>query len=83
MPRAKREADVRLNRMKSLESVPLESIRRFWNRSLRFIDAYRCGLNGQQAAWAAKKYRGHRVLPADIMREIEELNRTQEKSSGP
>ena len=29
---------------------------RFSNRSLRFMDAYRRGLNGNQAAWASKKY---------------------------
>jgi len=28
-------------------------------------------LNGKQAAWAAKKYGGHRVLPETIMEEIE------------
>ena len=27
--------------------------------------------NGRQAAWAARKYRGHRVLPASIMEELE------------
>jgi len=40
-------------------------------RSLRFMDAYRKGLNGKQAAWASKQYRGHRVLPETIMAELE------------
>ncbi len=31
------------------------------------MDAYRKGLDGKQAAWAAKKYRGHHVLPDTIM----------------
>jgi hypothetical protein len=35
------------------------------------MDAYRKGLNGQQAAWAAKKYRGHRALPPTILMEYE------------
>jgi len=35
------------------------------------MDAYSQGLNGKQAAWAARKYRGHRVLPASIMDELE------------
>ncbi|KAJ7096542.1 hypothetical protein B0H15DRAFT_773816 [Mycena belliarum] len=30
------------------------------------------GLNGRQAAWAARKYHGHRVLPESIMEEIDE-----------
>ncbi|KAJ6465974.1 hypothetical protein DFH09DRAFT_957012, partial [Mycena vulgaris] len=35
----------------------------FANRSLRFIDTYSTGINGSQAAWFARKYHGHRVLP--------------------
>ncbi len=31
------------------------------------MDAYRKGLTGAQAAWAAKKYSGHRVLPHNIL----------------
>jgi len=34
------------------------------------MDAYGRGLNGRQAAWASRKYRGHRVLPNDIMEEL-------------
>jgi hypothetical protein len=44
----------------------------FANRSRRFIDAYGKGLNGQQAAWAARKYRGHRVLPETLMDDLEQ-----------
>ena len=49
-------------------------MRRFFTRSLRFMDAYRKGLNGRQAAWAAKKYRGHRVIPETILRELSTAN---------
>jgi hypothetical protein len=38
------------------------------------MDAYRKGLNGRQAAWAAKKYRGHRVTPETILRDLEKAN---------
>ena len=44
---------------------------RFATRSLRFMDAYRKGLDGKQAAWASKKFRGHRVLPASIMEDLD------------
>ncbi|KAJ7099116.1 hypothetical protein C8R44DRAFT_642479 [Mycena epipterygia] len=44
---------------------------RFGNRSSKFVDAYAAGLNGRQAAWAARKYRGHRVIPASIMEELD------------
>jgi hypothetical protein len=30
------------------------------------MDAYAKGLDGKQAAWAAKKYHGHRVLPDSL-----------------
>ncbi|KAH9923306.1 hypothetical protein B0H21DRAFT_701256 [Amylocystis lapponica] len=39
-------------------------------RSRRFMDAYRRGLDGKQAAWAARKYHGHRVLPNSILQEL-------------
>jgi hypothetical protein len=35
------------------------------------MDAYRKGLNGKQAAWAAKKYRGHRMIPDSILEDLE------------
>ena len=35
------------------------------------MDAYRKGLTGKQAAWASKKYKGHRVLPNTILAELE------------
>jgi hypothetical protein len=35
------------------------------------MDAYEKGLSGKQAAWASKKYRGHRVLPEMILNELE------------
>jgi hypothetical protein len=51
-------------------------MRRFANRSYRFMDAYSRGLNGRQAAWAARKYRGHRMLPETIMDELEKASVT-------
>ncbi|KAG2036682.1 hypothetical protein BDR03DRAFT_865592 [Suillus americanus] len=49
-------------------------LRRFAMRSRRFMDAYHKGLNGKQAAWAVKKYHGHRVLPDSILTELDEAN---------
>ena len=40
------------------------------NRSARFISAYHAGLSGSQAAWANRKYHGHRTLPPDIIAEV-------------
>ena len=40
------------------------------------MDAYHKGLSASQAAWAAKKYRGHRVLPKTLMQDMEEAKMT-------
>ncbi|KAJ7156124.1 hypothetical protein C8R43DRAFT_834614, partial [Mycena crocata] len=62
-PASSSEADLQENMLEALESVPLVSMRRFAVRSSRFADAYHRGLDGVDAAWANKKYRGHRTLP--------------------
>lgn len=36
------------------------------------MDAYDKGLTGKQSVWAAKKYKGHRVLPEWILDELYE-----------
>ncbi|KAI5993568.1 hypothetical protein EDD15DRAFT_2167169 [Pisolithus albus] len=51
----------------------LNFIEHFAIRSARFIDAYRNGLDGRQAAWAVKRYRGHRVIPEGILKELDNL----------
>ncbi|KAJ7181903.1 hypothetical protein C8R46DRAFT_1186823 [Mycena filopes] len=35
-----------------------------------YMDAYRQGLNVRQAAYAAKKYKSHRRIPADVMADV-------------
>ncbi|KAJ7582440.1 hypothetical protein C8J56DRAFT_791426, partial [Mycena floridula] len=60
-PTSSKEADLERNMVESLDSVPIESI--FATRSSRFADGYFNGLTGAQAAWANKKYQGHRTLP--------------------
>jgi len=57
--------------LSSLSVIPLESIRRVFIRSQRFMDTYRRGLSGKQAAWASKKFHGHRVLPNSILNDLE------------
>ena len=81
--RAKTLREMEIKMLECLDAVPLEQIRRcvvvsvfapglkplsrFANRSARFISAYRQGLSGAQAAWANKKYHGHRILPPDMV----------------
>jgi len=40
---------------------------RYANRCAQFIHVYASGLNGPEAAWANRRYHGHRTLPADMM----------------
>ena len=70
-PESSREDQLEKNSLNSLEAIPLDTMRKFATRSCRFMDAYDQGLNGRQAAWATRKYRGHRVIPATIMDELE------------
>ena len=49
-----------------------DCLHRFATFAHCFMDAYVKGLKGKSAAWAAKKYRGHRVLLESILREFDE-----------
>jgi hypothetical protein len=69
-PESSREDALERNTLSALDEVPLESMRRFVLRAHRFSDAYRHGLDGSQAAWAARKYKGHRVLPPEFLRDM-------------
>jgi len=46
------------------------------------VDAYRKGLIGKGAAWAAKKDRGHRVLPESILREFDYAEQAEQAKQG-
>ncbi|KAG1757891.1 hypothetical protein EDB19DRAFT_1659622 [Suillus lakei] len=56
MPPSSMEEDLARNLVDALESVTVEQMQ---------------NLTGKQAAWASKKYRGHRVLPYSILAELE------------
>jgi hypothetical protein len=38
------------------------------------MNTYHIGLNGTQAAWAAKKYQGHRTIPGDILAKFDKAH---------
>ena len=65
------EGDLEKKTLQALASIPLSMMRKIATRSRSFMDAYDCGLNGKQAAWAACKYKEHRVLPQNILEELE------------
>ena len=46
---------------------------RYANHSARFIDSYAQGLSGPEAAWANKKYHGHRTLPPKMVASVKKF----------
>ncbi|KAG2357755.1 hypothetical protein BDR07DRAFT_1490342 [Suillus spraguei] len=71
-----KEDDLEHNVIAACDSIPLQTMCKFAIRSRRFIDAYQKGLNGMQAAWAVKKYCGHRILPESIMQNFDNTTPT-------
>ncbi|KAF8143120.1 hypothetical protein K438DRAFT_1634235, partial [Mycena galopus ATCC 62051] len=65
-PVSSKEEDLERNVIAASDSVSLVVMCRSATRSLRFLDAYRRGLNGRWAAYVAKQYRRHRVLPNNL-----------------
>ncbi|KAI0357255.1 hypothetical protein OH77DRAFT_1422815 [Trametes cingulata] len=56
-----------------LDACPDEVIRRFFNRSWRFMDAYRKGLTGQAAEWAVRKQKSHRRVGQRAMMSLDAI----------
>jgi hypothetical protein len=63
---AKREVIISLN------ACTIDTLRRFCNRSFRFMDAYRKGLGVKAASWCVKKQKRHRTISEEAMRAFEE-----------
>ncbi|GJE94098.1 hypothetical protein PsYK624_102660 [Phanerochaete sordida] len=71
-PDSSLEAVLETNVAQALAVVDICTIRRFFTRTRRFMDGYRYGLTGKAAAYAERKYSGHRVLPGiDVLEELE------------
>ncbi|QRV92236.1 DDE superfamily endonuclease [Ceratobasidium sp. AG-Ba] len=68
-PSSSLTADVERNMIKALDHISLKSIRKYFQRSRRFLDAYAHGLDGPNAAaseWARRKMSRHRASPEHI-----------------
>lgn len=66
-------AALRLAVPAALDGVSVELIRKYARRSARFMDAYRRGLTGLAAAYAVKKYKGHRRIFNQVLVEIDAM----------
>jgi hypothetical protein len=73
-PPSSKEADLEKNLLASLGMVSLVSMRKYVCRAQRFMHAYQEGLDGKDAAWACKKYRGHRVIPSFLLANLDKPN---------
>ena len=69
-PPSSREDQLEKNAVAVVEAVLLILMWKFAVWSRWFMDAYERGLNSRQVAWAAWKYKGHHILPAEIMTEL-------------
>ena len=52
----------------ALDACSINIMRRFYNRSYCFIDAYYKGLSVKAAAWCIKKQRRHKTISKEAMR---------------
>jgi hypothetical protein len=56
----------------ALEACSIDTMRRFCNRSYRFMDAYRKGLGVKAASWCVKKQKRHRTISEEAMQAFED-----------
>jgi hypothetical protein len=59
------------NLPKALDSIPIQTIRRWEHRLFRWVDAYRAGLGSVEAQsqvkkFSSKKYKSHRRIPENV-----------------
>jgi len=64
-------AEAKTRALEVLDACPADVIRRFINRSWRFIDAYKKGLKGEAAAWVVRKQKSHRSVSESAMKALE------------
>jgi hypothetical protein len=55
-----------------LDACTINTMRRFYNRSYRFMDAYCKGLGVKAAAWCVKKQRRHRTISEGAIQAFED-----------
>jgi hypothetical protein len=61
--------------VKALNACSTHTLRRFCNRTFRFMDAYSKGLSIKAAAWCVKKQSRHRTISEEAMKAFEEYEK--------
>ena len=64
-------AEAKTRALEVLDLCLADVIRRFINRSWRFIDTYKKGLKGEAAAWVVRKQKSHRSVSESAMKALE------------
>jgi hypothetical protein len=59
----------------ALDACTVDTLRRFCNRTFRFIDVYRKGLSIKAAAWCVKKQRRYRTITEEAMKAFKEYQK--------
>jgi hypothetical protein len=73
--------DAKVKVIEALEACSIETIRRFCNRTFRWMDAYRKGLSIKQAAWCVKKQKRHRTISKRVIDEWDNMQKQGEAGS--
>ena len=60
---------------KALDACTSDTLRRFCNRTARFMDAYRKGLSVKAAAWCVKRQKRHRIISKEAMEAFDEYQK--------
>jgi hypothetical protein len=60
---------------KSLDACTRDTLRRFCNRTTRFMDAHRKGLNIRVAAWCVKKQKRYRTISKEAVEAFDEYQK--------
>ena len=66
--------------LSAMDACGINTMRRFCNRALRFMDAYRQGLGVKAAAWCVKKQKRHRTRSEETVRAFEDQVKGQVKT---
>ncbi|KAF9510740.1 hypothetical protein BS47DRAFT_1487299 [Hydnum rufescens UP504] len=66
-------AEAKQTTIQSLDACPVETIRRFINRSWCFMSAYHLGLMGKAAEWAVRKQKSHHSVVQHAMLAIDSI----------
>ena len=73
--------DAKVKVVEAFEACSIETIRRFCNRTFRWMDVYRKGLSIKQAAWCVRKQKRYRTISKKVMDEWNNMQKDRKEGS--